>query len=31
MVYVDKAPSPTKKNNPSWFDFCYLDVLKTWQ
>ena len=20
-----------KKNKPSWLDFCYPDVLKTWQ
>ena len=31
MVHVDKAHSASTKNNPSRLDFCYPDVLKTWQ
>ena len=31
MVHADKAPFASTKNNPSQFDFCYPDVLKTWQ
>ena len=30
MVPV-KAHSASTKNNPSPLDFCYSDVLKTWQ
>ena len=27
MVHVDKAHSASTKNNPSWLDFYYPDVL----
>ena len=31
MVHVDKPHSASTKNKPSQLDFCYPDVLKTWQ
>ena len=31
MVHVEKAHSASTKNKPSQLDFCYPDVLKTWQ
>ena len=31
MVHVDKAHSAYIKSKLSWLDFCYPDVLKTWQ
>ena len=31
MVHVDKAHSVSIKIKPSWVDFCYPEVLKTWQ
>ena len=27
MVHVDEAHSASTKNNSSWLDFCYPDVL----
>ena len=31
MVHIDKAHSASTKNKASLLDFCYPDVLKTWQ
>ena len=31
IVHIDKDHSASTKNKPSWLDFCYPDVLKTWQ